>query len=259
MADPIPDPPSDHPTGPATSVANTDREAVVLAGHRGDLVTVVDALAASEPSVRAAALGALGRIAARAPIDPDVVPDALARALADPDPTVRRRAAAEVARWAATCSEPTRAEPSEPEPTEPEPTGAAPTPVVDGLLGRLIDDEVDTVTEVAAFACGELALDDRTRPHVVAALDRLARTHADSLCREAAVAALGSIGDPAGLTAVLHGCSDRATVRRRAVLALAAFDDPAATEALRRLVADRDLQVRQSAEELLAIESGETT
>ncbi|HNE75375.1 MAG TPA: hypothetical protein PK623_10700 [Microthrixaceae bacterium] len=254
MADPIPDPPSDHPTGPATSVANTDREAVVLAGHRGDLVTVVDALAASEPSVRAAALGALGRIAARAPIDPDVVPDALARALADPDPTVRRRAAAEVARWAATCSEPTGAEPA-----GSEPTGAAPTPVVDGLLGRLTDDEVDTVTEVAAFACGELALDDRTRPHVVAALDRLARTHADSLCREAAVAALGSIGDPAGLTAVLHGCSDRATVRRRAVLALAAFDDPAATEALRRLVADRDLQVRQSAEELLAIESGETT
>lgn len=254
MADPIPDPPSDHPTGPATSVANTDREAVVLAGHRGDLVTVVDALAASEPSVRAAALGALGRIAARAPIDPDVVPDALARALADPDPTVRRRAAAEVARWAATCSEPTGAEPA-----GSEPTGAAPTPVVDGLLGRLTDDEVDTVTEVAAFACGELALDDRTRPHVVAALDRLARTHADSLCREAAVAALGSIGDPAGLSAVLHGCSDRATVRRRAVLALAAFDDPAATEALRRLVADRDLQVRQSAEELLAIESGETT
>ncbi len=254
MADPIPDPPSDHPTGPATSVANTDREAVVLAGHRGDLDTVVDALAASEPSVRAAALGALGRIAARAPIDPDVVPDALARALADPDPTVRRRAAAEVARWAATCSEPTGAEPA-----GSEPTGAAPTPVVDGLLGRLTDDEVDTVTEVAAFACGELALDDRTRPHVVAALDRLARTHADSLCREAAVAALGSIGDPAGLTAVLHGCSDRATVRRRAVLALAAFDDPAATEALRRLVADRDLQVRQSAEELLAIESGETT
>ena len=219
MADPIPDPPSDHPTGPATSVANTDREAVVLAGHRGDLVTVVDALAASEPSVRAAALGALGRIAARAPIDPDVVPDALARALADPDPTVRRRAAAEVARWAATCSEPTGAEPA-----GSEPTGAAPTPVVDGLLGRLTDDEVDTVTEVAAFACGELALDDRTRPHVVAALDRLARTHADSLCREAAVAALGSIGDPAGLTAVLHGCSDRATVRRRAVLALAAFE-----------------------------------
>lgn len=254
MADPIPDPPSDHPTGPATSVANTDREAVVLAGHRGDLVTVVDALAASEPSVRAAALGALGRIAARAPIDPDVVPDALARALADPDPTVRRRAAAEVARWAATCSEPTGADTS-----GSEPPGAVPTPVVDGLLGRLTDDEVDTVTEVAAFACGELALDDRTRPHVVAALDRLARTHADSLCREAAVAALGSIGDPAGLTAVLHGCSDRATVRRRAVLALAAFDDPAATEALRRLVADRDLQVRQSAEELLAIESGETT
>lgn len=254
MADPIPDPPSDHPTGPATSVANTDREAVVLAGHRGDLVTVVDALAASEPAVRAAALGAVVRIAARAPIDPDVVPDALARALADPDPTVRRRAAAEVARWAATCSEPTGAEPA-----GSEPTGAAPTPVVDGLLGRLTDDEVDTVTEVAAFACGELALDDRTRPHVVAALDRLARTHADSLCREAAVAALGSIGDPAGLTAVLHGCSDRATVRRRAVLALAAFDDPAATEALRRLVADRDLQVRQSAEELLAIESGETT
>ena len=249
MADPIPDPPSDHPTGPAASVARSDREAVVLAGHRGDLVTVVDALTASEPPVRAAALGALVRIAARAPIDPQVVPDALARALADPDPTVRRRAAAEVARWAATGAEPIGAERA----------GATPTPVVDGLLGRLTDDEVDTVTEVAAFACGELALDDRSRPLVVAALDRVARDHSDSLCREAAVAALGSIGDPAGLTAVLHGCSDRATVRRRAVLALAAFDDPAATEALRRLAGDRDLQVRQSAEELLAIESGETT
>lgn len=254
MPAPFPDPPPSDPTGPVANSPSADREAVVLAGHRGDLVTVVDALGAPEPAVRAAALGAVVRIAAREPIDPDVVPDALARALADPDPTVRRRAAAEVARWAATCSEPTGAEAA-----RSEPTGAAPTPVVDGLLGRLSDDEVDTVTEVAAFACGELALDDRSRPLVVAALDRLARTHADSLCREAAVAALGSIGDPAGLTAVLHGCSDRATVRRRAVLALAAFDDPAATEALRRLVADRDLQVRQSAEELLAIESGETT
>ena len=71
------------------------------------------------------------------------------------------------------------------------------------------------------------------------------------------MAALGAIGDPSGLPAVLAGCRDRATVRRRAVLALAAFDGPAVSVELERLCADRDLQVRQAAEELRAIEVGE--
>ena len=51
-------------------------------------------------------------------------------------------------------------------------------------------------------------------------------SHADARCREAAVAALGAIGDPAGLPAVLAALRDTPTVRRRATVALAGFDDP---------------------------------
>jgi HEAT repeat protein len=65
------------------------------------------------------------------------------------------------------------------------------------------------------------------------------------------VAALGAIGDPAGLPAILAGMSDKATVRRRAVLALAPFDGPEVLEALERARTDRDWQVRQAAEDLL--------
>jgi HEAT repeat protein len=68
--------------------------------------------------------------------------------------------------------------------------------------------------------------------------------------REAAVAALGAIGDPAGLAAVLAATRDRATVRRRAVLALAPFDGPGVDAALERARTDRDWQVRQAAEDL---------
>ena len=50
--------------------------------------------------------------------------------------------------------------------------------------------------------------------------------HADPLCREAAVAALGAIGDPAGLAAVLAALEDKPAVRRRAAVALAAFEGP---------------------------------
>ena len=69
--------------------------------------------------------------------------------------------------------------------------------------------------------------------------------------RETAVAALGSLGDAAGLPAVLAATTDVATVRRRAVLALAAFEGPEVEAALPRLAEDRDRQVRQAAEDLL--------
>ena len=80
----------------------------------------------------------------------------------------------------------------------------------------------------------------------------------DALCREAAVAALGSLGDPRGRDAVLAACDDRATVRRRAVLALAAFEGADVDSTLERLSGDRDLQVRHAAEDLLAIARGHT-
>jgi HEAT repeat protein len=80
----------------------------------------------------------------------------------------------------------------------------------------------------------------------------VARGHDDALCREAAVAALGAIGDRRGLDPVLAAASgDRPGVRRRAVVALAAFDGPEVEAALRAALEDRDWQVRQAAEDLL--------
>ena len=74
--------------------------------------------------------------------------------------------------------------------------------------------------------------------------------HEDPLCREAAVAALGAIGDPGGLPAILAATTDRPAVRRRAVLALAPFDGPEVDAALARALEDRDWQVRQAAEDV---------
>lgn len=206
------------PSGSPRGAPAERKRAVVLAGHRGDADLATASLADPDPGVRAAAIGALERIG--------VLGDELvALALGDEDPMVRRRAA----------------------------LAAAGRPGVIGELSSLLDDADHSVAEVAAFACGEAG----TAPHeVVEHLGAVATGHPDHLCREAAVAALGSLGDPAGLPAVLAGCEDRHTVRRRAVLALAAFDGDAARDALRRLTRDRDLQVRQAAEELLEIEEG---
>jgi HEAT repeat protein len=103
-----------------------------------------------------------------------------------------------------------------------------------------------TVVEQAAWACGEREAAD---PGTVAALARVATDHDDALCREAAVAALGAVGDPAGLPAVLAATHDKATVRRRAVIALAPFEGPEVEAALDRALVDRDWQVRQAAED----------
>lgn len=143
----------------------------------------------------------------------------LRAALADPDPIVRRRAL----------------------------TLAIERPAIP--LGGLLDDPDATVVEHAAWACGERPATDQ----VVARLVTLAGVHQDPLVREAAVAALGSLGDERGLDAILAGCTDIATVRRRAVLALAPFDSPAVRDALATARTDRDWQVRQSAEDLAAI------
>ena len=70
------------------------------------------------------------------------------------------------------------------------------------------------------------------------------------MCREAAVAALGAIGDPAGLPAILAATTDKPAIRRRAVIALAPFDGPDVDAALERARTDRDWQVREAAEEL---------
>ena len=76
------------------------------------------------------------------------------------------------------------------------------------------------------------------------------RDHRDALAREAAVAALGALGDPDALPVILAACRDKPAVRRRAVLALAPFDGPEVDAAIAAALDDRDWQVRQAAEDL---------
>jgi HEAT repeat protein len=191
------------------------RREVALAGHTGDEPTVRLHLTDEAAGVRATALGALARLDA-------LTADDVVDGLADADAAVRRRACEEAGRKQL--------------------TGAR-----DALVRAL---EVDTdahVVESAAWALGEL--------EDAAAVDALARVvieHDEPLCREAAVAALGAIGDDRGLPAILRATTDKPAVRRRAVLALAPFDGPDVDAALRRALDDRDWQVRQAAEDLLA-------
>jgi HEAT repeat protein len=201
------------------------RRAAAVAGHEGDEATARTLLADPDPGVRTTALGALERCRA-------LTADDVRAATADPAPGVRRRAA--------------------------EVLGAGGAPLDGVPLAPLLADADPTVVEVAAWAAGErlgaAAEEGRPRPEpeLVAVLAGLATGHADALCREAAVAALGAIGDEAGLEAILAATTDKATVRRRAVLALAPFEGPEVDEALRRAAGDRDWQVRQAAEDLLA-------
>jgi len=179
-----------------------------------------EALGDADPAVRAAALGALARSGA-------LTVAVVRRCLADPSPVVRRRACEVSATWRG--------------------TGTA---TLRSSLRAAAEDADPLVAESACWALGEHA--DRRATGLLA---RLATGHPDARCRESAVAALGAIGDPAGLPAVLACLADRPAVRRRAAVALAAFAAPEADEALRRCLEDRDWQVREVAEILLA---GET-
>lgn len=115
------------------------------------------------------------------------------------------------------------------------------------MLSALLDEEA-TVVETAAWAAGE---QETVSDDVLARLVDLALTATDPLLREAAVAALGAIGDERGLPAILAGCADKPNIRRRAVLALAPFSGAAVDAALAAALIDRDWQVRQAAEDLL--------
>jgi HEAT repeat protein len=189
------------------------RRAVALAGHAGDAAVARAALADATPAVRASAIGALERMGA-------LSPDDLTTSLADPSPIVQRRAC--------------------------EAAAALPGDGPPSLAAALASPD-STIAEVAAWASGER---HPPEPNAVEALARLALDHEDALVREAAVAALGSIGDPAGLPAILAATNDKATVRRRAVIALAPFDGDEVEAALARAREDRDWQVRQAAEDL---------
>ncbi|MCB1030409.1 MAG: HEAT repeat domain-containing protein [Acidimicrobiales bacterium] len=192
------------------------RRIVLIAGHTGDGATVRAHQEDPDPTVRQAAISSLHRLGELRCKD-------LTCALSDPVPAVRRRALEIIAAL----------------------HGEGPAELV-SVLGLLSDPD-DTVVETAAWACGELTA---TPPGTVDELIALTTGADDALVRESAVAALGAIGDPIALPAILAATEDKATVRRRAVLALAPFEGPEVNEALRRCLADRDWQVRQAAEDL---------
>ncbi|MEO5842587.1 MAG: HEAT repeat domain-containing protein [Acidimicrobiales bacterium] len=185
---------------------------LAVAAHGGDPAPALAARADSDPVVRVAALGALERAGA---LDAAM----LQEALVDPEPRVRRRACELAAGH----------------------RGIA-------LLTALTDDE-PLVAEAAAWALGEHG--EGVAPGSVAALADVVSRHPHALVREAAAAALGAIGDPAGLPAILVAVGDVVTVRRRAVLALAPFEGPEVVAALEEAARDRDWQVRNAANDLL--------
>lgn len=185
---------------------------VAIAGHRGDTQTVLVALGDPSPEVRIAAASALVRL--------DIASVAqMQLLLRDPVEAVRRAGANLAHR----------------------------TSVADELTAELLVglDDTNTVAEVSAFALGEIGDTSRS---VIDKLSAVALNHDDALCRESAVAALGSLGN--GLEVILQALDDVATVRRRAVIALAPFDGPEVEAALLKATQDRDWQVRQAAEDL---------
>ncbi|MEY3588756.1 MAG: hypothetical protein RJA47_1352 [Actinomycetota bacterium] len=189
----------------------TTRFDIIAAGFDNDVATARGGLVSVDAAFRSSALRALARIG-------DLTPADLTTALGDSDAEVRRTAVELAA-------------------------GHAGVNVVP-LLG---DPDV-YVAEMSAWCIGE-----RTEPgdEEVEALIAATTGHDEPLVREAAAAALGSLGDPRGLDAIIAACSDKPTVRRRAVLALAPFDDPRVDDVLRAALDDRDWQVRQNAEDML--------
>ena len=225
------------------------RRASAIAGHTGDELAARAALRDPAHEVRASALGALARIGV-------LSPDEVSGALVDPAPEVRRRA----------CDLAGRLQFVELAPQ----------------LTEALADAANAVTEAACYALGELeglrsedagvegspdggsssasslsasslsASPPASAEAVAAvrALGTIATSHPEPLCREAAVAALGSLRVVAGLPAVLAALDDKPAVRRRAVVALAGFDGPVVDAALAKAAEDVDWQVRQVAEDL---------
>ncbi len=223
------------------------RREAAAAGHTGDAAKARSYLHDPDPMVRSSALRALERAG-------DLAGQQLAGALDDPAAAVRMTAL-ELA--------------------------ACRSDVTAAAAASLLADDDHRVVETAAWACGEKVSASGHAPAghapaghapasghapavhagasgsetaaVVEALVRVARSHADALCRESAVAALGAISDRAGLPAILAGLDDKPEVRRRAVIALAPFDGPEVDAALLRASTDRDKQVRAAAAELRGV------
>ncbi|MFZ2056068.1 MAG: HEAT repeat domain-containing protein [Acidimicrobiales bacterium] len=172
--------------------------------------------------------------------------------LGDPDPEVRATALGALVRMGSATPEDAAAGIGDPDSRARRRVCELGAALPGADFASLLEDHDGAVVEAACYAVGEVR-----DSLAVAALVRIASTHTDALCRESAVAALGAIGDPEGLPAILAGLKDRPQIRRRAVIALAAFESPQSTAALRQCLSDRDWQVRQAAEDLLGVTTGD--
>ncbi|MEI6701141.1 MAG: HEAT repeat domain-containing protein [Actinomycetota bacterium] len=118
------------------------------------------------------------------------------------------------------------------------------TSLIEGVRTCLSDPD-PLVVDAACWALGE-----RRARSSVPDLITCSSDHQDPRCREAAVAALGAIGDPLGLPAILDRLHDKPAVRRRVVVALASFEGSDVDAALEQCRVDHDWQVRQAVEML---------
>ena len=209
----------DPPTEPATAgrAVALRRRRVIAAGHAGSVDIARAGLGDPDAAVQAAALGALARLHVLTVSD-------VTHALRTGAAPVRRRATDAALSVRGPGSRST---------------------LYAAILAALSDPDPLVVVGAAWF------LSERRIRAGVGDLATIAGSHQDVRCREAAVAALGAIGDPRGLPAVIEALGDKPTVRRRATVALAGFADPRVEPALRQSAEDRDWQVRQAADELL--------
>jgi HEAT repeat protein len=192
-------------------VSIDERFAVIQSGFNGDVATATAGLSSQHSDVRASALRSLHRLN-------ELTSEQLQIAIADTASEVRRTAAEFAA------------------------------PFHDVSIHHLIDDADVFVAEMAAWSLGERT--PVTDDELQQLIDRTT-THDEPVVREACAAALGSIGDERGLSAILIACTDKPAVRRRAILALAPFEGEEVDAALAQALEDRDWQVRQNAEILV--------
>ena len=179
--------------------------------HSGDYELAISLLDDGDEKVRGAALSSLEKLG-------KLSEKTLSKSISDPSPGVRKRVVELLAKRP------------------------------DKIPFNVFNDEDPLVIETACWAAGEK---ENQTHELINQLCLIADSHTDQLCREAAVAALGSIGSPLGLETILEALKDKPAIRRRAAIALAAFDDPKVDEALKESLNDRDWQVRQIAEDLL--------
>lgn len=218
-----------------------------MAGHTGATEIARRGLLSADPATREAALRAVSRLGHLTSSD-------LLSGLRDPDQSVVRGAIEIAAHGEAeVASDPTTDQESDQDRADQLGGEQASLGAVDHVLLTHLQGTDPVLAEVAAWSLGERwqEREDEGVDDVVRALVHATQTHAEPLVREAAVSALGAVGQPSALPAVLSALQDKATIRRRAVIALAAFEGPEVDEALNHARSDRDWQVRQSAEDLL--------